>query len=270
MAGTKAGTSLSLKDTLTTSLAQARDALPKDFNQARFVQNAIAMLNGNQTLIDFAKTNNNGMAQIQAGLMRAAYLGLDALSKECYLIPYKNTLNFMVDYRGAEKLCKKYSIRPIKDIYAKLVREGDEFEETITDSEPSITFKPKPFSTAPIIGAFAVATFKDGGMKYETMSLEELNKCRSKSTASKSMAWADFPEQMYVKTVLHRLCKHIELDFDSAEQRQEFDNDVAIETDVKEIRNNEIQQSANSEDFEPDVIDAEVKPVEEIPAPPFA
>ena len=254
------GTALSLKDSLTTSLMEVKDALPKDFNQARFVQNALAMLNGNEALVKFAKENKNGTSQIKAGLMRAAYLGLDALSKECYLIPYGSTLNFMVDYRGAEKLCKKYSIRPIKEIFAKLVREGDLFEENIVDNEPSITFRPKPFSTAPIIGAFAVCNFSDGGMKYETMSLEELNKCRSKSKASNSMAWKDFPEQMYIKTVLHRLCKHIELDFDSAEQRQEFDDDVAIATDPVEIRDAEVANDANSVDFEFE--DAEVKPVE--------
>ena len=253
-------TAISLKDSLTTSLMEVKDALPKDFNQARFVQNALAMLNGNEALVKFAKENKNGTSQIKAGLMRAAYLGLDALSKVCYLIPYGSTLNFMVDYRGAEKLCKKYSIRPIKEIFAKLVREGDEFEENIVDNEPSITFRPKPFSTAPIIGAFAVCNFSDGGMKYETMSLEELNKCRSKSKASNSMAWKDFPEQMYIKTVLHRLCKHIELDFDSAEQRQEFDDDVAIATDPVEIRDAEVANDANSVDFEFE--DAEVKPVE--------
>ena len=254
-------TAISLKDSLTTSLMEVKDALPKDFNQARFVQNALAMLNGNEALVKFAKENKNGTSQIKAGLMRAAYLGLDALSKACYLIPYGSTLNFMVDYRGAEKLCKKYSIRPIKEIFAKLVREGDEFEENIVDNEPSITFRPKPFSTAPIIGAFAVCNFSDGGMKYETMSLEELNKCRSKSKASNSMAWKDFPEQMYIKTVLHRLCKHIELDFDSAEQRQEFDDDVAIATDPVEIRDAEVANDANSVDFPFE--DAEVRPADE-------
>ena len=96
-------TAISLKDSLTTSLMEVKDALPKDFNQTRFIQNALAMLNGNEALVKFAKENKNGTTQIKAGLMRAAYLGLDALSKECYLIPYGNTLNFMVDYRGAEK-----------------------------------------------------------------------------------------------------------------------------------------------------------------------
>ena len=67
---------------------------------------------------------------------------------------------------------------------------------------------------------------------------------------------------MYIKTVLHRLCKHIELDFDSAEQRQEFDNDVAIITNEKEQRDKDVSECANSVDFE-EVIDAEVKPIEE-------
>lgn len=41
---------------------------------------------------------------------------------------------------------KQYSVRPIKDIYAKVVREGDEFEEIIEKGIPTINFRPKPFS----------------------------------------------------------------------------------------------------------------------------
>ena len=42
------------------------------------------------------------------------------------------------------------------------------------------------------------------------------------------MAWKDFTGQMYLKTVLHRLCKHIEIDFENPKQRELFDEDVAI------------------------------------------
>lgn len=255
------GTELAFGEMMKESLIKVQGALPKDFNIERFTQNALAMLGNNQQLKDFAIKNKSGSAQIKAGLMRGAYLGLDAMNKEFHLVPFKDTLNFMLDYRGAEKLCKKYSIRPIKDIYAKLVREGDYFEEGIKDNELCINFRPKPFNNGNILGGLAVCKFMDGGIKYETMSLEEMNKCRSKSRASNSMAWAEFPETMYAKTVLHRLCKHIELDFDSVEQRQEFDNDVAIETDPQEVRNNKVQQNANSVDFEFE--DAEVKPVEQ-------
>lgn len=54
-------------------------------------------------------------------------------------------------------------------------------------------------------------------------------------------------------------------------QEEYEDNDFrTTPAETKTAIKNEIQQSANSEDFDPNVIDADVKPVEEIPAPPFA
>ena len=94
---------------LSESLNEVRGALPKELNTERFVQNAVALLNENTTLADFAKQYGTG--QIKQGLMKGAFLGLDALNSEFYLIPYKNVLSFMVDYRGNVKLAKKYSIR---------------------------------------------------------------------------------------------------------------------------------------------------------------
>lgn len=244
-------TALATKDSFsvafTNELNEKSAALPKDFNTAKFVQNAVALLNGNETLQKFVA--ENGTAQVKLGLMRGALLNLEFMNKECYLVPYGKQLNFMIDYRGAEKLAKKYSIRPIKEIYAKLVREGDEFEEKIVNGEPTIDFKPIPFNNNPIIGAFAVCLFKDGGMTYDTMNKAELDTCKSKSRSANGMAWKDFANEMYKKTVLHRLCKHIELDFDSIEQRQIFDEDVAIETDVKEQVKNEVELNANQTEF---------------------
>ena len=49
---------------LQTALEESRDALPADFNIARFVQNSIALLNGNDSLIEFGK--KYGTAQIKA------------------------------------------------------------------------------------------------------------------------------------------------------------------------------------------------------------
>ena len=71
-------------EVLSTSLIEAKDGLPKDFNITRFVQNSVALLNGNESLIKFAK--QYGTSQIKAGLMRAAFLGLDALNQECHLV----------------------------------------------------------------------------------------------------------------------------------------------------------------------------------------
>ena len=233
---------------LADKLDSVSDALPKDFNKARFVQNALALVNENPNIAKY------GQQKIMAGLLKGAYLGLDFYSKECYLVPYGNDLNYQTDYRGAKKLAKKYSIRPIKDIYAKLVHEGDLLEEKIVDGEQSFEFKPKPFNDGKIIGAFAVVLYTDGGMAYDTMSLADLENTRKASKASNSPAWKNFTGEMYKKTVLHRLCKHIELDFENPTQQNMFLSGMEIETDQQKIAENEIAENANSVDFPEDVV----------------
>lgn len=214
----------SLAVSLENTLTNVKDGLPADFNIQRFVNNSVALIQGNKQLIEYGK--KYGVGQIKAGLLKGAYLGLDAMNNEFYLVQYGNDLNFMMDYRGAVKLAKKYSIRPVLDIYAKLVRKGDKYEESIVDGQPKLTFKPIPFNDGEIVGAFAVCMFKDGGIVFDTMSKSDLDRTRAKSKASNSMAWKDFEGEMYKKTVLHRLTKHLELCFDSLDQKKIYDDDT--------------------------------------------
>lgn len=230
---------------LSERLDSVSDALPEGFNKARFVQNAVALCNDNKgTLGKFGKE------QIMAGLLKGAYLGLDFYSKECYLIPYGSQLNFQTDYKGQVKLAKKYSIRPVKDIFAKLIREGDDFQEVVMGGEQTITFKPKPLNDGKIIGAFAVCQFTDGGMMCETMTVNELEAVRAKSKNGRSGPWADFTGEMYKKTVIRRLCKHIELDFENAQQQEVFAHEMDIDADAKEILDVDIEENANTVEFD--------------------
>lgn len=258
MANEVAKKSPSFSVALTEKLDSVSDALPKDFNKARFVQNALALINDNKDLQKY------GAQQLMSGLLKGAYLGLDFYSKECYLVPYGNTLNYQTDYRGAKKLAKKYSIRPIKDIYAKIIREGDEFEEAIINGEPTINFRPKFLNDGKIIGAFAVCMYADGGIAYDVMSLKDLENTRKASKASNSPAWRNFTAEMYKKTVLHRLCKHIELDFENPTQRSMFTAGMEIETDPQKISEAEIEEHANTEDFdmEGEIIDVDTESAE--------
>lgn len=228
---------------LTEKLDSVSEALPKGFNKARFTQNAIALLNDNPGIAKY------GQNQIIGGLMKGAYLGLDFYSKECYLIPYGQSLNYQTDYRGEKKLAKKYSIRPIKDIYAEIVREGDEFSIGVKDNERVVNFVPKPFNDGKIVGAFAVVEYQDGGIGTDTMSISELENTRKHSKAANSMAWKDFTSEMYKKTVLRRLCKHIEIDFENSMQRTIYTQEAEIETDPVEIARQEIEENANAEEF---------------------
>lgn len=258
MGNTEVATKTSFSVALTNHLDTIGAALPSSLNKPRFVANAIALLNDNPDLQKYSQQ------QLLLGLAKGAILGLEFINKEAYLVPYGQKLNYQTSYTGSVKLAKKYSIRPIKDIYAKLVREGDVFEESVVHGEQTVNFIPVPFNSMPIVGAFAVCQFADGGIQYDTMSLAELENTRKHSKASNSPAWKDFTGEMYKKTVLRRLCKHIEIDFESADQRSIFDDENAIETDPKEIASQEIEENANKEEFV-DVIEAEGKIVEDVP-----
>ena len=211
-------------DQLNDKLVSVENALPKDFNRERFVQNCIAVMNENP---DLAKINKAEMIQ---GLVKGAYLGLDFMNRECYLIPYGNSVQFRTDYKGEVKFTKKYSTRKIMDIYAKVVREGDTFVEEIKDGRPSIDFRPLTFNKGAIVGAFAVVLFKDGGMMYEVMSVDDINSVRNNySRASQSKAWKNSYDEMCKKTVLRRLCKHIDTDFESIEAHDAWEDGSGME-----------------------------------------
>ena len=238
-------------------LEEDKLAMPSDLNLMRFKNNAIAYLAGSDNLQKYLREYGaNGYAHMQIikGMVQSAHFGLDFLNNEAYLIPYKEKLDFMPSYKGLIKLCMRYATRPIKTIYAKLVREGDVFEESVVNGEPSINFHPKAFNNGKIIGAFAVCLYKDGGMVCESMSLEELEQCHKSSKAPGSPAWAKFRGEMFRKVVLRRLSKQIPIDIDER-LAEAMNAGLEIETDPKILADREIAENGNTEEL---VIDGEV------------
>lgn len=239
---------------LSDSLDKQVAALPKDFNKPRFLQNCMTVLQDGQA--DFSKCDANSVVRT---LLKGAFLGLDFFNGECYAIAYGGTVQFQTDYKGEIKLCKRYSRNPIKDIYAKVVREGDEFVETIENGNQTVCFNPKPFNDGPIIGAFAVCLYKDGSMIYDTMSVAEIEHTRKTfSKQANGKAWTSSYGEMCKKTVLRRLCKLIDLNFDTAEAMQAFEDGSAF--DVKHPKKEEPEKAV---DVFADVTPSEI-PVEEV------
>ncbi len=241
-----------LDDALTKQVA----ALAKDFNKQRFLQNCMTVLQDGQA--DFSKCES---ATVVRTLLKGAFLGLDFFNGECYAIPYGNQCNFQTDYKGEIKLCKRYSKNPIKDIYAKVVKEGDYFEEVIENGRQTVNFKPKSFNDGEIVGAFAIVLYQDGSMMYDTMSKAEIEHTRQVfSKAKDSKAWKESYGEMCKKTVLRRLCKLIDLDFDTAEQCQAFED--GSEFDVKGQPKEKYQaQDVYANDGGKEAIDGDFKEV---------
>ena len=171
------------------------------------------------------------------------------------------------------KFVKKYSIRPLLDLKAEVVREGDTLEYGIENNKPYITYKPLPFNAGKVIGAFAVAYFKDGGVLYEVMNLDEINKVRkvSKAGSSASSPWATWGEEMYKKTCLRRLCKALPTDFDNIEQRNAWDEGSGVDfTKPEAVEVHDPFADQNEEIADEIVIDTEVvneTPIDEMPMP---
>ena len=207
-------------------LEEQINALPPGFNKDRFVLNCLTVIRG--MLEDDDKKKNLlecSMESVILCFLKGAFLGLDFINGECYAICYKGNFQFQTSYLGEIKLCKKYSKNKIKDIYAKNVREGDFFEEVIEGGQQKITWKPIPFNDNKIIGSFAVVLYEDGSMIYDTMSAAMIEKTRQDYSKMKdSPAWKKSPGEMYKKTVLRRLTKLVDIDFDNAQQVQAFDD----------------------------------------------
>lgn len=237
-------------ENLTKSLEKQANALPREFNKQRFIQNCMTVLQDGKT--DYSKCDPRSVVRT---LLKASYLNLDFFNGECYAIPFGDKCEFMSDYKGEIKLCKRYSSNPIKDIYAKVVRDGDVFEEVIENGNQSINFKPIPFNNGEIIGAFAICLYRDGSMIYDTMSKEEIEHTRKTfSKQASGKAWTNSYGEMCKKTVLRRLCKLIDLNFDTAEAMQAFEDGSAFDVKGKE---NKEPEKATDVFAEENIVDGE-------------
>lgn len=215
-----------IKTGLTKKLTENKEVLPAGFNQQRFILNCITVI---QDMMKDSKKKEQlekiNPETIPVCLAKAAYLGLDFFNGECYAIPYGGNLTFQTDYKGEIKLCKRYSKNKIKDIFAKVVRQGDFFMEEVDGGKQNVQYRPKPFSNEQMIGAFAIVVFEDGSMMYDTMSSEDIENVRNTYSKMKdSQAWKSSTGEMYKKTVLRRLCKLIDLDFDNIEQQKAYED----------------------------------------------
>lgn len=192
-------------------------ALPKNFNRTRFIQNAMVVLQDTKNIEKMQPVS------VARTMLKGAFLGLDFFMKECYAIPYDDKLNFQTDYKGEIKFVKAHSTKSINEIYAKVVREGDQFEVYIKDGKATVDFKEKPFNDAEIVGAFAVCLFENNTLIYETMSTKEIEHIRKRfSKMPNGLMWKETPTEAYKKTVVRRLRKWIDIRFDSDDQVEAY------------------------------------------------
>lgn len=143
--------------------------------------------------------------------------------------------------------------------------------KTLVEGQP-VEFDVVDGTKGPQASNVTVIQYKDGSMMYDTMSKEDIEHTRQTfSKAANSKAWKESYGEMCKKTVLRRLCKLIDLNFDTAEQCQAFEDGSAF--DVKEkpkekyqaqdIYQSHDQSSHNADESSDGVIDGTFKEVDE-------
>jgi recombination protein RecT len=97
-----------------------------------------------------------------------------------------------------------------KWVKADVVRQGEEFYHYVDENGEHFRHTPGDSFNTPIKKVYALATTKDGGIFVQVMPIEEIEKVRKMSRASRDDSpWRAWPEEMMKKTVLRRLCKYL-------------------------------------------------------------
>ncbi len=181
--------------------------MPKDADVDRYIGIIQNEINKNPDLASCTP------ATLVGSMVHCARLGLEpGLLNKIYLVPFNNTkknckeCTVIIGYEGLADLV--YRAGNVKRIDTRPVFKNDKID-VIYGDRPAINHEPVIFGDkGELIGFYAVAFFKDGGTKFEVMTLEDVDKIAERSKSA--YIWKDHKVEMGRKTALRRLCKHLE------------------------------------------------------------
>jgi recombination protein RecT len=161
-------------------------------------------------------------------ILQAAELGLEPGGSlgEGWLIPYKDTCQFIPGYRGLISLARRSG--QIISIEAHVVHEADAFHFAL-GLEPVLNHVPdlEEEDSGKITHAYAIARLVGGGVQFEVMSKNQIDKIRARSRAANNGPWVTDYEEMARKTTIRRLAKYLPL---SVELARALDLQAATES----------------------------------------
>lgn len=146
-------------------------------------------------------------ASIANSLLSMVVQGLDPNRAQCYFIAHSNQLTLRRSYFGTLALAKR--LGGVKDAYAEVIYEGDEFEFAVERGRKQIVKHKQTLesiSTGKITGAYCVVEMLDGREEAEVMPMTEIEKAWSKGGGN-NPARRDFPGEMAKRSVLNRALK---------------------------------------------------------------
>lgn len=171
--------------------------------------------------ISFSEIDQNALAR---DLAYKARLGLDMqLPNYLYFVPYRSKKNGIVTvslqngYKGEIYLAMKFAKETPVNIRAELVYETDNFSIVKSDADHKgddyIFEITDPFNRGKIKGGFGYIEYENPA-KNVLIVMSEADILRHKPPYATTQFWGEWKEEMYLKTVIKKICKRIVLDVD--------------------------------------------------------
>lgn len=186
-----------------TFAGQIAKSLPKHMTPDRFVRVAVTAMNKTPKLRECDPSS------FCLALLTLSQLGLEPDGRNAHLIPFDNRkkgiveCQLIIDYKGLVELVMRSGL--VSNIHADAICENDVFEYDCGEIKAhKIDFR-KPRGAA--YAFYARATFKDGSVKSEVMTVDDVRAIQARSRAGQSGPWVTDFSEMAKKTVFRRLSK---------------------------------------------------------------
>lgn len=219
---------------------------------------------------DDEKLMNCTQASLAKAMLDMCILGLNISKSQCYCIAYGNKAQLSISYFGKSAIAKR--IDPtIKDIVAKVVKNGEEFDFDDLDGDYVTITKHKrtleSMDSREYRAAYATIIYNDGKPnKSLLMTFERIKKSWMKSMVHPIDANGNikpgtthdlYTEEMMRRTVTNAICKFIINTSDDADLFTETLESVEL-NETKEMNNSEVEEKMCSGD----IIDTDFEEIE--------
>ncbi|BAE74450.1 recombination and repair protein RecT [Sodalis glossinidius str. 'morsitans'] len=196
--------------------AQMALALPKHMTADRLARIATTEIR------KIPKLASSDQRSFLGAIMQCAQLGLEPGSAigHAYLIPFdkrekvngrwttvSTETQLIIGYRGMIDLSRRSG--QILSISARTVHENDKFIYAYGLEEKLEHIPCENGDRGAMTHVYAIARLKDGGVQFEVMSRNDIEKVRAISKAGDKGPWVDYFDEMAKKTVIRRLFKYL-------------------------------------------------------------
>lgn len=244
-----------LRQQLTRMGPELKNALPSNISPEKFQRVVLTVASLNPDLLAADRK------ALLGACMRCAADGLVPDGREAALVLFGSKPQYMPMVAGLLKRARNSG--EISTINAHVIYEHDDFKVTLGDDE-GITHTPAwATDRGKMVGVYAIAKLKDGGIQRALLSAAEVEKVRNVSKSKGAGPWVQWTEEMWKKTALRRLTKYLPMDAESERMERILDRDeqppASLEGVVEDVTSQQqIGQPSKLDALEGVTVDGEI------------